>query len=388
MLLTVLPAYAKVLQEVKSVATLMARVKCADGSFRQEAVKSVNGQYLAPKGATSFFVLGRDPLGKRIQIGTSFKTLTETTVALWSLEEPKAPPHPPKTASGTTWGELKTKFEDRLETEVLKQNLKPSSQRRYIRSFREFTGFLALQNISELKDITTDVFESFKVFRIKGGAKHAFVSDCKALNPVFEFARKRKLIAENPIEYESEKKSAERGAHPFTLEEIRAMNKDAVLGKYKLAFLLLYRTGLRRGDIMDLRWRDVAENHIVRTAIKNGKKVRVPLTSDLKELLSEEQNRRKPKGEDYVLLSAKGKKPYSETPFYRMVRQIGERAGVKDVHPHRFRDTFAVRALMAGCSFRDVAEFLGDNVLTVMTFYAEYSKDQADVADAKLLAAD
>jgi integrase/recombinase XerD len=369
------------------VATLMARIKCADGSFRQEAVKSANGQYVAPDGATSFFVLGRDPLGKRIQIGASFKTLPETTVALWSLEEPKASSHPPKTASGTTWIELRTKFEDRLEAEVLKQNIKPSSQRRYIRSFREFTAFLASRNISELGDITTDVVEAFKVFRIKVGAKHAFVADCKALNPVFEFARKRKLIAENPIEYESEKKSAERGAHPFTLDEIRAMNKDAILGKHKLAFLLLYRTGLRRGDIMDLRWRDVTENHIVRTASKNEKKVRVPLTSDLKKLLKEEQFRRKPKEDDYVLLGSKGRGPYSETPFYKTVKQIGVRAGVKDVHPHRFRDTFAVRALMAGCSFRDVAEFLGDNVLTVMTFYAEYSKDQADVADAKLLAA-
>jgi integrase/recombinase XerD len=370
------------------MATLMARIKGSDGNFRQEAVTKEAGQYITPEGATSFFVLSRDPLGKRIQVGPSFKSLEETTVALWSLEEPKVSSLPPKTASGTTWGELRTKFEDRLEAEVLKQNLKTSSQRRYIRSFREFTSFLASRNISELNDITTDVLESFKVFRIRVGAKHAFVADCKALNPVFEFARKRKLIAENPLEYEIEKKSAERGAHPFTLDEIRAMNKDAVLGKYKLAFLLLYRTGLRRGDIMDLRWRDVAENHIVRTATKNGKKVRVPLTSDLKDLLNEEQNRRKPKEDDYVLLSAKGKKPYSETPFYKMVRQIGERAGVKNVHSHRFRDTFAVRALMAGCSFKDVAEFLGDDVLTVIKFYSEYSTDQADVADAKLLAAD
>jgi integrase/recombinase XerD len=374
------------------MATLMARVKDAAGKFKQVAVKPVDGEYTAPEGATSFFVLGRDKNGKRIQIGDSFKTLEETTVALWAIEDPDKPtdigiPAGPAITTGTTWEELKAKFIDKLDAEVLKQNIKPSTVKRYTRSFREFSAFLGSKNIYELSDITTDLFEDFKIFRIKGGAKHAFVADCKALNPVFEFALKRKMIAENPIEYESEKKSEERGAHPLTIDEIKAMNRDEVLGKHKLTFLLLYRTGFRRSDIMDLRWGDVGPQHIIRVALKNGKKVRVPITPDLKETLDAERENRNPKGQDFVLLGAKGKRPYKETPFYRVVKQIGERAGVKDVHPHRFRDTFAVRALMAGCSFKDVAEFLGDDVKTVMKFYSEYTTDQAEIADAKLLAA-
>jgi integrase/recombinase XerD len=374
------------------MATLMARVKEA-GKFKQMAVKPVEGKYNAPEGATSFFILGRDRNGKRMQVGESFKTLAETTVALWSLEDPAESVDleirtEPPTASSTTWEYLRSKYTDKLEAEVLKQNIKPSSLKRYIRSFREFSAFLGSKNISELSDITVDLFEDFKSFRIKGGAKHAFVNDCKALNPVFEFARKRKMISENPIEYESEKKSEERGAHPLTVDEIKAMNQDELLGKHKLAFLLLYRTGLRRGDIMDLRWSEVGTQHIIRVARKNGKKVRVPITPDLKEILNAERENRKPTPPDFVLLGPKGMRPYKETPFYKMVKQIGERAGVKDVHPHRFRDTFAVRALMAGCSFKDVGEFLGDDVKTVMKFYSEYTTDQAEIADAKLLAAD
>ena len=42
--------------------------------------------------------------------------------------------------------------------------------------------------------------------------------------------------------------------------------------------------------------------------------------------------------------------------LYQRCKAIGRRAGIEDVHPHRFRDTFAVDMLARGATPYDVAK--------------------------------
>jgi integrase len=57
------------------------------------------------------------------------------------------------------------------------------------------------------------------------------------------------------------------------------------------------------------------------------------------------------------------------------MKALGKRAGVSHVHPHRFRDTFAVDLLLKGASVYDVAKLLGDTVETVEKYYAPYVRE-------------
>ncbi len=45
------------------------------------------------------------------------------------------------------------------------------------------------------------------------------------------------------------------------------------------------------------------------------------------------------------------------------------------VHPHRFRDTFAVDMLLKGLSPYDVAKILGDTIHTIETHYAPFIRE-------------
>ena len=54
------------------------------------------------------------------------------------------------------------------------------------------------------------------------------------------------------------------------------------------------------------------------------------------------------------------------------------RCGIKGGHPHRFRDTFAVRLLEQGASLYDVAKLLGINVATAEAYYSPYCKELQD----------
>jgi integrase/recombinase XerD len=63
--------------------------------------------------------------------------------------------------------------------------------------------------------------------------------------------------------------------------------------------------------------------------------------------------------------------------YYRM-QTIGERCGVDDCRPHRLRDTFAIRKLLAGFKLEDVSRLLGHQSIRVTErFYAKWVRDRS-----------
>jgi integrase len=61
--------------------------------------------------------------------------------------------------------------------------------------------------------------------------------------------------------------------------------------------------------------------------------------------------------------------------LYQRRKAIGRRAGIEDVHPHRFRDTFAVEMLARGATPYDVAKLLGGEIATVEKHYAAFVRE-------------
>jgi integrase len=60
--------------------------------------------------------------------------------------------------------------------------------------------------------------------------------------------------------------------------------------------------------------------------------------------------------------------------LYRMIADLGKKAGVEGCHPHRFRDSLAVTILAGGGTIYDVAKVLGDTVDTVERCYAPFTE--------------
>lgn len=66
-----------------------------------------------------------------------------------------------------------------------------------------------------------------------------------------------------------------------------------------------------------------------------------------------------------------------------IVRQIGKRAGVENVHPHRFRRTGATMALRQGMPILQVSKMLGHNSLETTQIYLDISDEELQQAHNK-----
>jgi site-specific recombinase XerD len=63
-----------------------------------------------------------------------------------------------------------------------------------------------------------------------------------------------------------------------------------------------------------------------------------------------------------------------------LLRRIGERAGAEDVHPHRFRHTFAIQYLRNGGDIYSLRTLMGHATLAMVMHYLDLA--QTDVAQA------
>ena len=57
----------------------------------------------------------------------------------------------------------------------------------------------------------------------------------------------------------------------------------------------------------------------------------------------------------------------------RVVRVIGERAGVSGAKVHRFRHSFISKKVASGASYADVGRMVGDSAATIEKYYAKFS---------------
>jgi integrase len=285
-----------------------------------------------------------------------------------------------------TWKELEATFETEMRQRILLGKLADSTWERYQQTLRAFKGFLNECAVSELPEMTRPFIEKFKVWRLakiqeknfsRGGRGLAL--DVAILHRVFGVALECEMIVKNPVRLEGRPgDSAERGAQPFTGEQLTKLRQAANEGL--LAYLLLRWTGLRGSDAVRLTWAEIdwEAREINRLTQKRKKRVLLPISQELFFALEAERDRRTPQPDERILVNPRTGEPMTRPRLYQRMLALGKRAGVPDAHPHRYRDNFAVDMLARGASPYDVAKVLGDTVATVEKHYAPFVKELRD----------
>lgn len=181
----------------------------------------------------------------------------------------------------------------------------------------------------------------------------------------------------------------------FSPEEVWSLVRAAGSEADAAIFLTAAFTGLRRGEVLGLRWRDVdfsgstirvrasyAAGHL--TTPKSGKVRAVPMAPDVASALAELGDRERYTGDDDFVFAGEAGLPLDGDALSSRYRDALARAGLRPLRFHDLRHTFGTR-MIARADIRRVQEWMGHaDIQTTMKYlhYAPRAEDAALVAEA------
>ncbi len=139
-------------------------------------------------------------------------------------------------------------------------------------------------------------------------------------------------------------------------------------------------TGMRRGEILSLTWKQVDLEHgfIFLDKTKSGKRREIPISSVLKETLT---TLPRDPSVPWVFYNRTSKKPLQDAK--RSFASALETAEIKDFHFHDLRHTFASHLVMGGTPLATVSRLLGHSDISMTMRYAHLAPEhQAAAVDS------
>ena len=141
---------------------------------------------------------------------------------------------------------------------------------------------------------------------------------------------------------------------------------DCCAPHLKPIVIVALHTGMRRGEILGLKWKQVDLNHgfILLDTTKNGERKEIPIDDTLQEMFTEMPH----SIESIHVFTDRDGNPYKSIKhsFSTALRK----AGIHDFRFHDCRHTFASHLVMAGVDLVSVKDLLGHKSLTMTLRYA------------------
>jgi len=216
------------------------------------------------------------------------------------------------------------------------------------------------------------------------------------LHGVFRRAQKVYGLPVNPVAgIERHRQRSSGDIEVFSVEEVYALARAANSEQDAAIYVTAAFTGLRRGELVALRWRDVdfaASAIRVRasyaggalTTPKSGRVRSVPMSPDVAETLAQVGQRGHATSDDDLVFLGDAGGYLDASALRRRYDRALRRAGLRPLRFHDLRHTFGTR-MIARADIRRVQEWMGHaDVQTTMRYlhYAPRHDDAALVAEA------
>lgn len=206
-----------------------------------------------------------------------------------------------------------------------------------------------------------------------------------SLRSFYKFLLKREVVNENPAVKLRPLKTA-KALPEFVLKD----EMDNLLDRVefpndfegmrdKLIIELLYGTGMRLSELINLRTSDVDHyNESIKVLGKRNKERIIPLTTDNIRLIEayEKVRGNVATGEDWLVMTDRGKKCYPMLVYRVVQKYLGYISKVYKKSPHVLRHTYATHLLNNGADLNAVKDLLGHSSLAATQVYTHNSLDK------------
>ncbi|MFK5879989.1 MAG: tyrosine-type recombinase/integrase [Flavobacteriaceae bacterium] len=203
-----------------------------------------------------------------------------------------------------------------------------------------------------------------------------------SLNTFYKYLQKTKQLEKNPLINHKALKVSKRVQVPFSEKEITSVinsfkkKSDFKSLRNRLIVELLYSTGIRRNELINIKVQDVDFfNNSLKVLGKRNKERIVPLLPSVKESIQIYLKERNliADNSDALFMTDKKKKLYP-TLVYRIINEYFSTVSSKvKKSPHVLRHSFATHLLNEGADLNSVKELLGHSSLASTQEYTHSS---------------
>lgn len=275
-----------------------------------------------------------------------------------------------------------------LDYLTIEKGLSKNTVEAYGRDLAQFAQYARQRGLTQMQDLTEAVLIGFL-----DGLKEAAMSPntiarkLSAIKVFAKFACRDGYLGKDFTANVEGVQSAKKLPRVLTVEETSMLLaqpdvRDPNGLRDKAMLEVLYATGLRVSELINLRLNDVnLQVGYVRCIGKGSKERIVPLGKAAVKYLTQYLSNSRPGfarlgSSEYLFLTNRGKK-MTRVGFWKIIKKYASRAGItQNITPHTLRHSFATHLLQGGADLRSIQEMLGHADIATTEIYTHVSRER------------
>ena len=277
------------------------------------------------------------------------------------------------------------------------RHLSPHTIEDYKNTFKKFMPFIGKD--TPFEEITSKKVEEF-LATFKDVTNTTLLHYYAALAAMWSWAVKEEIVPRNIVHILTPPKPEQREILPFTEAEFKALLAVAARSKayerpgkrksdhatihperMRAILLMLLDTGLRVSELTNLKLFQVDHrNQRVQVMGKGALERSVPYSPRTAQALWRYLTTRSKAEPSEPLFTTYNNRKIDSTQLAKSLKVLGEKASVQNVHPHRFRHTFAIQYLRNGGDPYTLQKLLGHSTLDMVKRYLALAQIDIDKA--------
>lgn len=255
----------------------------------------------------------------------------------------------------------------------------------YRAEMKGYLDFFKEKNI-KVKDIKNSDIKEYLAYIKKGQtSERTLAHNVSVIRTFYKFLLTQKVIERNPIEFLELPKLRKKLPTVLSKEEVEKLLDidltDCYSYRNKAMLELLYSTGLRVSELVNLELSNIDLENCTLKTIGKGNKERIIPISDyalyyVEKYINEYRGSMLKKGvNNYVFINNHGN-VMTRQGFFKIIKKLALEKDIKTpISPHTLRHSFATHLLDYGADLRSIQEMLGHSNLSTTQIYTHVSSE-------------
>ncbi len=236
-------------------------------------------------------------------------------------------------------------------------------------------------------DVTTNDIRLFIANRemIDNVSKGTLARERGCIVRFFKWLCNEEYIVKDPGARVENIKVPKRKKQEFSELEVEKLRSATANSKESLVIELLLSTGCRVSELVSLNFRDYDQENDSITVIGKGNKQRTLYLNAKAKMALNHYLKDVPHITGPLFFGQTVGNEMTSAGVQKLVKRLGDRAGVSNVHPHRFRRTAATLARRHGMPIELVMNFLGHESIDTTLKYSMIGDEELKLSHQKFV---